>query len=132
MAPNHALSLIASSKALGLEQTFRWKVPSSPLGAVSHWLVTLEPDREERAHIHPADRYVLRDKAGSVGAEQGPGSSSHQRWRLPAAPVLCLGWDWLSPLSWLKPGEGPEEDLGQQPGPATPEPPSPRPPPPAT
>ena len=82
---------------------------------MSHWLVTLEPGREEREHIHPADSSILRDKAGSVEADQGPGPPSRQRRRLPAAPVLRLelaGTGIASrSRSRLKPGEGLAKDL---------------------
>lgn len=85
---------------------------------MSHWLVTLEPGREEREHIHPADSSVLRDEAGSVGAEQGPGPPSRQGRRLPAARLAPgTGWNWHSFLraepERLKPGEGLVEDLRQ-------------------
>lgn len=68
------------------------EVPALRLG-LSHWLLTLELDGEAREPVHPADRYVLGDKAGSVEEEQGPGPPRHPG-RLPAAPVLRLGWAW--------------------------------------
>lgn len=55
MAPKHTLSLRASSERLGVGPV-SWRVPSTPLRAVSHPLVTLEPDGEAREHAYPADR----------------------------------------------------------------------------